>query len=123
MKIQIKKTIAVLLVVLLSTMLLVSMASAKTDPKTDLTKLPTKSELLTFVNDYQGSDFVETVSAASESVNPEWPWDIWQDKYGNRYISFYYQSKHKYVSIYYNNEGNIIPKTLKLKLIKSYRGV
>ncbi len=50
MKIQIKKTIAVLLAVLLATTLLVSMASAKTPIK----DLPTKSEVILFLNGYLG---------------------------------------------------------------------
>ncbi len=79
MKIQIKKTIAVLLAVLLATTLLVSMASAKTP----ISGLPAKSEVVSFVNSYQGeSNFISTVSADSEAFNPEWTWDIWKDQYG-----------------------------------------
>ena len=122
MKIQIKKTIAVLLAVLLATTLLVSMASAKT-PNQDL---PAKSEVLSFVNSYQGeSDFINTVSADSEAINPEWTWDTWKDKYGFKYISFYYKiNSHKYGSIYFDSEGDRISdfSGLKLKLIKSYKG-
>ncbi len=122
MKIQIKKTIAVLLAVLLATTLLVSMASAKTP----ISGLPAKSEVVSFVNSYQGeSNFISTVSADSEAFNPEWTWDIWKDQYGSKYISFYYKiNSHKYGSIYYDSDGYRISdfSGLKLKLIKSYKG-
>ncbi len=120
MKIQIKKTISVLLVVLLATMLFVSMASAKTANK----DLPTRYEVLNFVDRYQGQDyFVETVSADSEYYHPTWTWDIWKDKYGDKVISFYYKlSYNKYGSIYFDSEGNRLSNVGKLKLIKSYRG-
>jgi hypothetical protein len=121
-KIQIKKTIAVLLVLFLATMLLVSMASAKTAIK----DLPTKKEVLTFVRGYQYEDgFVGTVSADSEYYHPEWTWDTWKDQYGFKYISFYYKiNSHKYGSIYFDSEGDRISdfSGLKLKLIKSYKG-
>ena len=122
MKIQIKRTIAVLLAVLLATTLLASMASAKTQIK----DLPPKSEVLSFVNGYQGeSDFINIVSADSEAINPEWTWDTWKDQYGFKYISFYYKiNSHKYGSIYFDSEGDRISdfSGLKLKLIKSYKG-
>jgi hypothetical protein len=122
MKILIKKTIAVLLAVLLATTLLVSMASAKTP----ISGLPAKSEVLSFVNSYQGeSDFINIVSADSEAINPEWTWDTWKDQYGFKYISFYYKiNSHKYGSIYFDSEGDRISdfSGLKLKLIKSYKG-
>ncbi|AKB56768.1 cell surface protein [Methanosarcina barkeri 227] len=90
------------------------------------TSLPTESEVLTFVNDYQGvSDFIETVSGDSESYHPEWKWDIWQDQYGNRLISFYYYQNNPkgYDSTYFDSEGNIIStKDLELTLVNSYKG-
>lgn len=121
MKIQIKKTMAILLVALLATMLLVSMASAKTATK----DFPAKEEVLTFVKSYQDqSNFIQGVSADSEYYYPEWVWDIWKDKYGDYYISFYYKiNDKKYGSIYYDSEGvKISPKNLNLKLVKSYVG-
>jgi hypothetical protein len=97
------------------------MASAKTATK----DFPSKKEVKDFVTDYQGQeDFIEDVSGDSKRYNPTWPWDIWQDKKGNEYISFYYKiNNKKYGSIYYDDEGNqISTKNLKLKLINSYKG-
>ncbi|PAV12393.1 hypothetical protein ASJ81_06355 [Methanosarcina spelaei] len=97
-----------------------------TSTATDITSLPTKSEVLTFVNDYKGgSDFIETVSGDSESYHPEWKWDIWQDQYGNILISFYYYQNNSkgYESTYFDSEGNIIStKDLELTLVDSYKG-
>jgi hypothetical protein len=121
-KTQIKRTIAVLLAVLLVTTLLVSMASAKTANK----DLPTKSQVLTFVSNYQGQrNFIDIVSKRSERLHPTWTWDVWQDQYKNKVISFYYKVSTKtYGSIYFDSKGNIIStKNLKLKLIKSYLGI
>ncbi len=90
------------------------------------TSFPTKSEVLTFVNDYQGiSDFINTVSRASQSDHPEWKWDIWQDQNGNKMISFYYYQNNSkgYGSTYFDSEGNIIStKDLELTLVDSYKG-
>ena len=96
-----------------------------TSAATDITNLPTKSEVLTFVNDYQGvSDFIITVSGDSKSYHPEWKWDIWQDQSGNKVISFYYYQNNPkgYESTYFDSEGNIISaKNLKLTLMESYK--
>ncbi len=96
------------------------------DTTPDYTSLPTKSEVLTFVNGYQGgSDFIETVSGDLESYHPEWKWDIWQDQYGNILISFYYYQNNPkgYESTYFDSEGNIIStKDLELTLVDSYKG-
>jgi hypothetical protein len=121
MKFQTKKTIAIVLAVLLSTTLLVSMASAKT-PTSDL---PTRSKVLEFVKNYQyESGFVDTVSSDSKVIYPWWPWDTWKDKYKNKYISFYYKiSDKKYQSIYFDDFGHIIsPKGMNLKLVERYPG-
>ncbi|AKB44375.1 cell surface protein [Methanosarcina vacuolata Z-761] len=97
-----------------------------TDTTSGDTSLPTESEVLTFVNNYQGvSDFIETVSGDSESSNPTWKWDIWQDQYGDRLISFYYYQNNPkgYDSTYFDSEGNIIStKDLELTLLNSYKG-
>jgi hypothetical protein len=122
MKIQTKKTIVVLVAFLLATMLLVSMASAKTADR----NLPSKSQILKFISSYRGSgDFVDTVSADSVSVHPSWTWDKWQDEDGNKYISFYYKiTNKKHGSIYFDDDGyTISPKNLNLELMDSYQGI
>jgi hypothetical protein len=121
MKFHIKKTMTVLLAVLLVTTVCVGAASAKTANK----DLPSKYQVLSFVSDYQGeSHFVDTVSKKSEHINPKWTWDIWQDSHKNKFISFYYRvGYNSYGSIYFNNYGDqISAKNLKLKLVKSYWG-
>ncbi len=122
MKIQIKKTTAVLLAVLLATMFFVSVASAKTAN----IDLPTQSEVIKFVNSYQGeSNFVEKVSVGAEYYHPEWKWDIWKDQYSNKLISFYYEiDPYRHGSIYYDDEGNRLSDLsgLNLVLVKSYVG-
>lgn len=119
MKIQIKKTIVVLLAILLATTLFVSMASAKTQTK----DLPYRYEVLEFVGNWQGeSDFVNTVSSESQSSNPSWLWDTWRDTDENRYISFYYKiNDYKSRSIYFDDEGNVV-KPGNWKLVESYKG-
>ncbi|WP_205793650.1 DnaJ domain-containing protein [Methanosarcina sp. MSH10X1] len=74
--------------------------------------LPTKSEVVTFVNKYQGvSDFIETVSIASQSDHPEWKWDIWQDQNENKISFYHYQNNPKgYDSIYFDSKGKITSK-------------
>ena len=119
MKFHLKKTMTVLLAVLLVTTLCVSAASAKTPDKA----LPSKSQVLSFVSSYQYEPhFVNVVSAKSEHIHPKWIWDIWQDQHKNKYISFYYKVGYNgHGSIYFDNYGNqISTKNLKLKLIKSY---
>lgn len=119
---RIKKTLAILLVVFLATMLFVSIASAKTANN----DLPTRLEVLEFVKSYQGqSNFIETISGDSEYYHPEWKWDIWQDEDGNRVICFYYKiNPNRYGSIYFDSEGNQLSKLdlSNLILIKSYVG-
>ncbi len=95
-------------------------------PASDYTSYPTKSEVLTFVNKYQGrSDFIETVSEASGSDHPEWKWDIWRDQSGNKFISFYHDENNPngYDSIYFDNKGieNSNPKTVSPP-IESHKG-
>jgi hypothetical protein len=121
MKIQTKKTIVVLLAVLLASTLVVSTASAKTPIK----NYPSKYEILNFVSYYQGQDnFVNTASYYSKYYNPAWPWDIWQDKHTyDYYISFYYKiNDHKYGSIYFDDYGNQVKPGKYLKLVESYKG-
>jgi len=121
MKFHIKKTMTVLLAIFLVATVCVSAASAKTANK----DLPSKSQVLSFVSNYQGEyNFVNVASKKSEHYHPAWTWDIWQDQHKNKVISFYYKVGSKgYGSIYFDNYGNTIStKYLKLKLVKSYWG-
>lgn len=118
MKIQTKKTIVVLLAVLIATTLLVSMASAKTADK----NLPSKSQILSFAKGYKGPGFVDRFSDATLTYHPAWTWDKWQDDDGNLYISYYYKYGHGHRSIYFDDDGYVI-KPGSWELIQSYQGI
>jgi hypothetical protein len=118
MKIKIKKTIVVLLAVLLATTLCVSMASAKTADN----NLPSKSEIQNYAKGYTGSDFVNRFSSATVANHPSWTWDKWQDGNGNKYISYYYKSGKGHGSIYFNDEGKVV-KPEKWELMESWQGI
>jgi hypothetical protein len=118
MKIQIKKTIVVLLAVLLVSTFVVSTASAHTADK----NLPSKSSIMSYAKLYAGSDFVDRFASATLADHPSWTWDKWQDEYGNKYISYYYKTSGGHGSIYFNDEGKV-KKAKNLELMDSWGGI
>jgi hypothetical protein len=117
------KITAIALVALLA----VSLISIATAAPTANKDLPTKTEVINFINSQSSNNFIKKVSETSAKKHPTWKWDIWKGSDKKQLISFYYtnpSSKKGYESIYYNNQGTkTTPKCdIKYQLVKSYQG-
>lgn len=92
-------------------------------------ELPQKQELDNFTASLGKSSYFTNI-ATIDAINqhPTWPHDVWANKKGDFYISFYYannESSQGYSSVYYDDYGNKLPSNCRiaLELIEPYYGL
>ena len=92
-------------------------------------ELPQQIELENFTASVESENYwtnIATLDAIDQ--HPTWPHDVWMDKEGEFYISFYYadsNSTNGYTSVYYDDYGSKLGAVcgIKFKLVEAYPGL
>lgn len=114
---------------LLTTLLILFVLSTSTASAQIIKELPTKTELENFTTSLtQNADYIDNATLQTIAQHPTWPHDVWRDKQGNYYKSFYYSdigSDKGYTSVYYDSCGKKLRSVCNIdfELVYAYPGL
>lgn len=92
-------------------------------------ELPTQPELENFTASLpQNADYIDNATLQAIAQHPTWPHDVWKDKKGNYYKSYYYSNINSgkgYSSVYYDSCGKKLKSVCNIdfELVYAYPGL